>query len=72
QTETKYERSDFCPVPRAVPIIESMVAFIITDALIEKIGGDSMQEMQERFQKLPQPKWKDIHLDGKEHTFWEA
>lgn len=72
QTETKYERSDFCPVPRAVPIIESMVAYVIADALIEKIGGDSIAEMQNRFRNLAQPRLNDIHLDGKEHTFWEA
>lgn len=72
QTETKYERSDFCPVPRAVPIIESMIAYIIADALIDKIGGDSLEEMRQRYKNLPQPKLNDIHLDGKEHTFWEA
>lgn len=72
QTETKYERSDFCPVPRAVPIVEGMVAYIIADALIEKIGGDSIQEMQQRYEKLPKPRLNDLHLDGKEHTFWEA
>ena len=29
---TKYERSDFCPVPRAIPVIEAMVAFVLADA----------------------------------------
>ena len=43
---TKYERSDFCPVPRAVPILEAMVAFVLAEALIEKLGGDSMNEMK--------------------------
>ena len=41
QTETQYERSDFCPVPRAVPILEAMTAFILADVLLEKLGGDS-------------------------------
>ncbi len=72
QTETKYERSDFCPVPRAVPIVESMVAYVIADALIEKIGGDSIKEMQQRYEKLPKPRLNELYLDGKEHTFWQA
>ncbi len=50
ESPTKYERSDFCPVPRAVPILEAMTAFILADALIEKLGGDSLSEMQPRFE----------------------
>jgi chorismate synthase len=67
---TQYERSDFCPVPRAVPIVESMVSFVLADALIEKLGGDSMAEMHPRFDLLPQPRFKDIDLDNKKHTWW--
>ena len=52
ESPTKYERSDFCPVPRAVPILEAMVAFVLADALIEKLGGDSMNEMKPRFEIL--------------------
>ena len=37
ESPTQYERSDFCPVPRAVPILESMAAFVIADVLIEKL-----------------------------------
>jgi chorismate synthase len=32
---TRYERSDYCPVPRAVPILEAMVALVLADAMIE-------------------------------------
>jgi hypothetical protein len=39
-------------VPRAVPILEAMVAFVLADALIEKLGGDSMNEMKPRFESL--------------------
>ncbi len=45
EADTQYERSDFCPVPRAVPILEAMTAFILADVLIEKLGGDSIEEM---------------------------
>jgi len=68
--ETRYERSDFCPVPRAVVIVEAMVAFVLADCLLEKLGGDSLAEMQPRFQALRQARLEDLHLDGEEHIFW--
>jgi chorismate synthase len=70
EVATQYERSDFCPVPRAVPIIEAMIAFVLTDALIEKLGGDSMDEMMPRFKNLRQLSLNDVEIDGKEHVFW--
>lgn len=71
ESPTKYERSDFCPVPRAVPILEAMVAFILADALIEKLGGDSMEEMKPRFEKLRKARLEDLQMDNKPHVFWE-
>jgi chorismate synthase len=68
---TKYERSDFCPVPRAVPILEAMVAFVLADALIEKLGGDSLAEMKPRFETLRQARLDDLPMDNTEHIFWE-
>lgn len=71
QGPTRYERSDFCPVPRAVPILESMVAFVIADALIEKIGGDSLAEMLPRFASLRSANLNDLVVDNSEHIFWD-
>jgi chorismate synthase len=68
---TKYERSDFCPVPRAVPILEAMVAFVLADALIEKLGGDSMNEMKPRFESLRKATLEDLQMDNTPHIFWE-
>ncbi len=45
-----YERSDVCAVSAASVIIEHVVAFEIAAALIDKFGGDSVQEMQDRYQ----------------------
>jgi len=42
----QYQRSDFCHVPRACVIGEAMVAWVLADALIEKLGGDSLREMK--------------------------
>lgn len=68
---TKYERSDFCPVPRAVPILEAMVAFILADALLEKLGGDSMNEIKPRFESLRKARLDDLPMDNTPHVFWE-
>jgi chorismate synthase len=70
ETPTQYERSDFCPVPRAVVILEAMVAFVLADALIEKLGGDSLQEMRPRFDGLRRARLPDLPMDGEEHIFW--
>ena len=71
ESPTKYERSDFCPVPRAVPILEAMVAFVLADALIEKLGGDSMNEMKPRFESLRKASLDDLQMDNIPHVFWE-
>jgi chorismate synthase len=70
ETPTTYERSDFCPVPRAVPILEAMTAFILADALLEKVGGDSLDEMRPRFAALRRARLSDLPMDGGEHIFW--
>ena len=71
ESPTKYERSDFCPVPRAVPILEAMVAFVLADALVEKLGGDSMDEMKPRFEALRKASLDDLQMDNIPHVFWE-
>lgn len=68
---TKYERSDFCPVPRAVPILEAMTAFVLADALLEKLGGDSLNEMKPRFETLRKATLDDLIMDNTPHVFWE-
>ena len=67
---TQYERSDFCPVPRAVPILEAVVAYVLSDSLLEKLGGDSMDEMISRFDNLRRSRLKDLDVDGEEHIYW--
>jgi chorismate synthase len=71
ESPTRYERSDFCPVPRAVPILEAMVAFVLADALIEKLGGDSLDEMKPRFESLRKASLDDLQMDNTPHIFWE-
>ncbi len=47
------ERSDVCAVPAAVVVGEAMFAIVLANAICEKLGGDSMSEMLDRFQELP-------------------
>lgn len=46
--QTQYQRSDVCAVPAASVVGEAMVAWVLADALLEKAGGDSMDEIRGR------------------------
>ena len=61
---TVYERSDFCALPRAVPVGEAMMAIVLADALMEKLGGDSIEEMQPRFAALRRNRLEDLPMDN--------
>src|SRR5437899_3609995 len=39
------ERSDVCAVPAAAVVAEAMVALVVADAVIEKFGGDTIDEL---------------------------
>jgi len=43
---SQYERSDVTALPAAGVIAEAMVALVLADALLEKLGGDSMTELK--------------------------
>jgi len=68
--QSKYERSDFCTVPRAAVVGEGMVCYVLAGAVLEKCGGDSMDELRERFDRLPRGALGDFHLDSKPKIFW--
>jgi chorismate synthase len=48
-----------------------MVAFVLSDALIEKLGGDSMNEMLPRFTALRRARLEDLPMDGGPKIWWE-
>ncbi len=70
EVDTRYERSDFCPVPRAVVILEAMTAFVLANALSEKLGGDSLAEMRPRYAALRRANLADAGLQERTHIFW--
>lgn len=43
---SQYERSDVTALPAAGVIVEAMLALVLADALLEKLGGDSISEME--------------------------
>ncbi len=47
---TRYERSDVTSVPAASTVAEATVAFVIANAFLEKFGGDSLGEIQRRYE----------------------
>jgi chorismate synthase len=61
---TRYERSDICAVPRAAVVGEAMVSFVLADALLEKLGGDSLAEILPRFSALRGSGLDDLEMDN--------
>jgi chorismate synthase len=45
-----HQRSDVCAVPAAGIIAEAMAALVLADAVIEKFGGDSLDEVDRNMQ----------------------
>ena len=50
---SRYERSDVCVVPAAGVVGEAMMAIVLTEAVLEKFGGDSLQEMLRNYSGKP-------------------
>ena len=46
------ERSDVAAVCAAEVILESVVAFALADVVSQRLGGDNMREVTERYEKL--------------------
>lgn len=47
--QSRYERSDVCVVPAAGVVGEAMMAIVLTEAVLEKFGGDSMEEIMKHY-----------------------
>ena len=50
EIQAHYERSDVCTVPAAGVIGEAMVAIVLARAMLEKFGGDSLEETRRNFE----------------------
>jgi chorismate synthase len=67
--QTTYERSDTSAVTRAVPVGEAMMAMVIADELLQKLGGDSIDEMKPRFASLRRARLQDLPMNNVEWRF---
>ncbi|MBQ8295704.1 MAG: chorismate synthase [Clostridia bacterium] len=47
------ERSDVCAIFALEVIAEAVVAEVLANAVAKRLGGDTIQEMQERYNRLP-------------------
>jgi chorismate synthase len=50
ESPASIERSDVCAVPAAAVVGEAMVALVLANAILDKFGGDSIQELTENHQ----------------------
>jgi chorismate synthase len=50
QTDASVERSDVCAAPAAAVVGESVVAFELANAFLEKFGGDSLREIRRNYE----------------------
>jgi chorismate synthase len=62
ETETVYERSDTCAVPRAIPIFEAIMAFEILSNLLIKTGGDHKKEITQSFNNIPKLEINEFNI----------
>ncbi len=49
EQDTRYERSDVCALPRAIVVIENVIAPVLANAFLEKYGGDSIKEIEQHY-----------------------
>jgi len=49
EIKAAYERSDTCALPAASVIGEALVSWVLADAFLEKMGGDFLEEIHERY-----------------------
>ena len=50
-TDASVERSDVCAAPAAAVVGESVVAFELAAAFLEKFGGDSLREIRCNYER---------------------
>jgi chorismate synthase len=49
-----YERSDVCAVPAASIVVKAMVSFVLARSLLQKFGGDTLQDTKSALERYRQ------------------
>lgn len=52
-----YERSDICMVPAAGVVAEAMLAIVLAETLLEKFGGDHLEETRRNYRAYLEADW---------------
>jgi chorismate synthase len=52
-----YERSDICMVPAAGVVGEAMLAIVLVETLLEKFGGDHLEELRRNYRAYLEGEW---------------
>lgn len=68
QCKTIYERSDIAPIFRTPIIINSMVAFVLLNAIIDSFGGDTYEDLKYRYS---QKKIAKYNVNDINKIFWK-
>jgi hypothetical protein len=48
-----------------------MLCFVLAEALLERLGGDTLLEMRRRFDQLPRDRLDDLEMNDEPQTFWD-
>jgi chorismate synthase len=57
-------------VPRAAVVGEAMVCIVMADAVLEKLGGDSLAEMRPRHEALRKLRLEDVPMRREGAVLW--
>lgn len=65
KVEARRERSDFVAVPACAVIAEGMIAWVIADYVLQKFGGDSMEETKENLNSFVRNNFENLKMNFK-------
>ncbi len=51
ESQAHYERSDVCAVESCAVVAEARIAWVLTNEILLKFGGDSLEELKENYKK---------------------
>lgn len=65
KVEARRERSDFVAVPACAVIAEGMVAWVVAEFVLQKFGGDSMEETKANFEAYIKQNFENVKKNFK-------
>lgn len=65
KVEARRERSDFVAVPACAVIAEGMVAWVVAEFVLQKFGGDSMEETKANFESYLKQNFENVKKNFK-------